>query len=330
MDELGLEELAKYVNGKTHSNLTLKDMGECQTFGDVLCRVKVDKSIHALPLDKMVLPTVWMQEFRGALKANAEGLLDPGVGYSKEDKLFARLRRTWREVKQPFLFWWKRMSPDEQRRVIFQSSPLPLDDHDPEFPISQILLPGIHVLNLVGDGFEELVEQRISSKFADVLRADMDHARGLQAKFFCPEEWDQKVMLLESRQEVRIRSHKDEARVRDQLLSGQAIPGRLWAVYLAVSSSVQSLLCGVLDEFKRKQPSIMAAAAKSAAAAKQAVLCHACGKTAEKLQRCSQCKNRFYCSRECQLKDWPSHKPLCLKKSEPSFALKFESHEEDD
>lgn len=37
--------------------------------------------------------------------------------------------------------------------------------------------------------------------------------------------------------------------------------------------------------------------------------CAGCGKTAT--QRCSQCKNQWYCSRECQLKQWKAHKPLC-------------------
>jgi zinc finger MYND domain-containing protein 10 len=37
--------------------------------------------------------------------------------------------------------------------------------------------------------------------------------------------------------------------------------------------------------------------------------CADCGKPAE--QRCSACKNAWYCSRECQLKQWKAHKPLC-------------------
>jgi hypothetical protein len=37
--------------------------------------------------------------------------------------------------------------------------------------------------------------------------------------------------------------------------------------------------------------------------------CAACGKTAT--QRCSKCKNQWYCSRDCQLKQWKAHKPLC-------------------
>eukprot|EP00347_Sterkiella_histriomuscorum_P019773 403340343 len=37
--------------------------------------------------------------------------------------------------------------------------------------------------------------------------------------------------------------------------------------------------------------------------------CNECGKNAT--QRCSRCKNQWYCSRECQLKQWKAHKPLC-------------------
>lgn len=39
--------------------------------------------------------------------------------------------------------------------------------------------------------------------------------------------------------------------------------------------------------------------------------CSACGKEATK--RCSKCRMEWYCSRECQVKDWKKHKPLCLE-----------------
>jgi hypothetical protein len=117
-------------------------------------------------------------------------------------------------------------------------------------------------------------------------------------------------MLLEGRQEVKIRTHKDEARLRDQLMSGQAVHGKLWIVYLAISSSVHTMLQGVLDEYKRKQSSIEKAHQTSA----KHSLCDNCGEYAAKMNRCGQCKDRYYCSRDCQSKDWPAHKKvqLCL------------------
>ncbi|KDR69935.1 hypothetical protein GALMADRAFT_255247 [Galerina marginata CBS 339.88] len=32
-----------------------------------------------------------------------------------------------------------------------------------------------------------------------------------------------------------------------------------------------------------------------------------------KIQRCSRCHSRFYCGRECQTADWPTHKAACGK-----------------
>lgn len=37
--------------------------------------------------------------------------------------------------------------------------------------------------------------------------------------------------------------------------------------------------------------------------------CASCGEPAT--QRCSKCKSVWYCSRECQLKDWKAHKEMC-------------------
>jgi hypothetical protein len=38
--------------------------------------------------------------------------------------------------------------------------------------------------------------------------------------------------------------------------------------------------------------------------------CANCGKNAT--QRCSKCKNQWYCSRDCQLRQWKGHKALCV------------------
>ncbi len=37
--------------------------------------------------------------------------------------------------------------------------------------------------------------------------------------------------------------------------------------------------------------------------------CGRCGQEASK--RCSRCRNEWYCGRECQVKDWTNHKPVC-------------------
>lgn len=39
--------------------------------------------------------------------------------------------------------------------------------------------------------------------------------------------------------------------------------------------------------------------------------CPICG-TPAVLQKCGKCKSAKYCSRECQRKDWPNHKKICL------------------
>ncbi|EIM79394.1 uncharacterized protein STEHIDRAFT_150974 [Stereum hirsutum FP-91666 SS1] len=43
------------------------------------------------------------------------------------------------------------------------------------------------------------------------------------------------------------------------------------------------------------------------------------------MKRCSRCKGPWYCSKECQLKDWPKHKPNCHKVEGPGMTQFIES-----
>jgi hypothetical protein len=46
---------------------------------------------------------------------------------------------------------------------------------------------------------------------------------------------------------------------------------------------------------------------------KPSAVCDICSNTG-KMQVCGGCKQRKYCSRACQVKDWPQHKKVCKKK----------------
>jgi hypothetical protein len=40
---------------------------------------------------------------------------------------------------------------------------------------------------------------------------------------------------------------------------------------------------------------------------------HSCLSVPISRSRCSGCRKVYYCSRECQVKDWPEHKKVCKK-----------------
>ncbi|XP_050417074.2 uncharacterized protein LOC126830702 [Patella vulgata] len=42
-------------------------------------------------------------------------------------------------------------------------------------------------------------------------------------------------------------------------------------------------------------------------------LCRNCQLIFDKMKRCVRCKSVYYCSRECQVKDWVNHKDKCLE-----------------
>jgi hypothetical protein len=41
------------------------------------------------------------------------------------------------------------------------------------------------------------------------------------------------------------------------------------------------------------------------------MICKVCGNCCENMKKCSKCKKTYYCSRECQINDWPEHKKIC-------------------
>lgn len=43
--------------------------------------------------------------------------------------------------------------------------------------------------------------------------------------------------------------------------------------------------------------------------------CFSCTKRSKNLLKCAKCKNVYYCNRDCQVKDWKSHKEICGKEA---------------
>ena len=59
-------------------------------------------------------------------------------------------------------------------------------------------------------------------------------------------------------------------------------------------------------------------ATAATAAAADPECCAVCGKASAKLLTCTRCRARRFCSRECQARDWKSHKPNCFPEFEPA------------
>ncbi|KAG2031622.1 hypothetical protein BDR03DRAFT_972191 [Suillus americanus] len=53
------------------------------------------------------------------------------------------------------------------------------------------------------------------------------------------------------------------------------------------------------------------------------VQCSQCQVSLEKPLKCAKCKSVWYCSKECQKKHWPTHKPRCHNVERSSGAFKF-------
>ncbi|KAG1890860.1 hypothetical protein F4604DRAFT_1702769 [Suillus subluteus] len=53
------------------------------------------------------------------------------------------------------------------------------------------------------------------------------------------------------------------------------------------------------------------------------VQCSQCQMSLEKPLKCAKCKSVWYCSKECQKKHWPTHKPRCHDVERSSGAFKF-------
>ncbi|XP_022079530.1 uncharacterized protein LOC110973198 [Acanthaster planci] len=42
--------------------------------------------------------------------------------------------------------------------------------------------------------------------------------------------------------------------------------------------------------------------------------CASCGECQKIMKRCTRCRRAIYCSRDCQILDWPKHKTVCSRK----------------
>jgi len=60
-------------------------------------------------------------------------------------------------------------------------------------------------------------------------------------------------------------------------------------------------------------------------AREQVQICSACGENPQTsgkiLKKCASCKTSMYCSRECQVADWPTHKKSCVQERDITLKL---------
>jgi hypothetical protein len=55
------------------------------------------------------------------------------------------------------------------------------------------------MVRLQGEALPRVFEERTGGEFRLLVRADLERARELAARFVCPPEWQETVMLLEGR-----------------------------------------------------------------------------------------------------------------------------------
>eukprot|EP00455_Lapot_gusevi_P055110 TRINITY_DN8938_c0_g3_i1.p1 TRINITY_DN8938_c0_g3~~TRINITY_DN8938_c0_g3_i1.p1 ORF type:complete len:187 (-),score=19.87 TRINITY_DN8938_c0_g3_i1:50-610(-) len=52
-------------------------------------------------------------------------------------------------------------------------------------------------------------------------------------------------------------------------------------------------------------------------ASEKARICENCGESGKKFKKCSRCQSCWYCSKECQISHWPTHKSTCQPRDVP-------------
>jgi hypothetical protein len=153
LDALGLEELGDHLRsvlGRAPSRAALEC---CRTLLEVAEAAAKELREQRLAdgtwsWADTTLPSCWSIELRRRGGARAE-LLECPTGFSRDEKLFSRLRRGYRDVKRPFVHHWSTLSAAEQRQTLLLAAPLPLSVADVDFPVSLTLLPTIHVEGLL-------------------------------------------------------------------------------------------------------------------------------------------------------------------------------------
>lgn len=90
---------------------------------------------------------------------------------------------------------------------------------------------------------------------------------------------------------------------------GYIIKEEEWTTLLRRESTTYNLLSVIIDEYKTEYLGRTSQTATGISIG--CAICglpHLKGEPDQKLKCCSVCKVVHYCSRECQVKDWPNHK----------------------
>lgn len=181
LDSLGCEELASHVSLCCGAPLSGDEVERCSSLWDVA--LLAASRLTAWQTDTKMwdwadtsLPTTWTMEMRSRGKqmlygtdsgaaSGASGLLSCPVGFSKDDKLFSRLRRTKRAVSRQFVHFWQSCAKNEQQRILLLAAPLPMDANDKDFPVSLALLPNVHVEALLVRIFSPAMRRKALPKY---------------------------------------------------------------------------------------------------------------------------------------------------------------------
>lgn len=243
------------------------------------------------------------------------------------------------------------------RLVLFRAAPLTLDDTDELLPVARLLLPEVNVSVLVFvrvcasqssraiaqvsllmaaqllDIFKRRTQGILRAcawlplsvvidgcgapvKYKQLVDSELKRAKALADHFPCPVELEGKWMDMERRQLVPMRSSASG------LPETRCVEGRVFALYCASMGSMHALLLALLNNWMADRVAVVRRVVEQVVASTAVPRgCHVCGRAAAKLLQCSKCKQRRFCSRECQTADWPSHKRQCAA---PAFALKFD------
>jgi hypothetical protein len=226
-----------------------------------------------------------------------------------------KLSEFWKAHGTQLRDHWDGLSEPQRRAFLLTNAPsLPLSALKPvsaadgrtRVDAAAQLCPEINLQGLLpGTAFPDLMQKMAAMDNDDMLENALNRVSELEqkGKLHRPRNEREFVTLFDGKSYNLL---KPAPKVEEWLRDGLAVPRSMFDNVLNHMAYTVGVMVAWADEFKTS-----ALHRLDERVAAPVMACRRCGGTRDEPKWCGRCKTTCYCSKACQVADWPAHKLIC-------------------